>query len=488
MPEPLLRMEGIGMSFGSTRALDGVAFDLVAGEVHALAGAHPLQEGRMLLGGRPLRVRSPRDAAQAGMAVIYQELSLVPSMSVEDNLFLGLNVPRREGRARCRSLLDELALDIDPAGPVEALSLASQQMVEIAKALAREARVVVMDEPTSALHETEAERLFEMIAKLKARGCGIVYVSHRMEELYRLADRITVLRDGRHIATEAAADLPRDKLVSLMVGRSWSGQVPPRSASPGEVRLLVKGLTVPGRGPRAKPRVNDLMFSVRSGEVLGLAGLQGAGCSDALHAIFGALGPRVRCEKMELGGERIRFRDPDDAIACGVALLTNDRKANGIIAGMSVAANITLAALPRFARHGWLHTGRERQAAKRRAEELGVRFRSMGQDIATLSGGNQQKALLARWLESGPRVLLLDEPTRGVDVGAKHDIYQLINRWTQAGLAIVLITSETEELLALADRIIVLHRGRAVAEFERGEATREKITAAAMGDTDADET
>jgi ABC-type sugar transport system ATPase subunit len=492
----LLRLEHVGMSFGATRALDDASFELAEGEVHVLAGengagkstlikilagCHRPDSGRIAIRGSDIRLRSPRDAASHGVAVIYQELSLVPPMSVTDNLFLGALRGRRP-EARARELLGELSLAIDVSAPVESFPLATRQLIEVAKALAREARIVVMDEPTSALHETEAEQLFAVVERLKARGCGILYVTHRMEEIYRLADRITVLRDGKNVGTAAAKDLPRDKLVSWMVGRDWTGRFPERRPNLGPERFEVKGLTIGSRAARAKPLLNDLIFSVRAGEIVGLAGLQGSGCSEALHGLFGALGPEARAEKVELDNEYARFRTPAEAVRSGVALLTSDRKSSGILAGMSVASNITIASLPSLSRRGWIRTRKERAAVAEQVERLGVRLQSPDQDIESLSGGNQQKALLGRWLATKPRVMLLDEPTRGIDIGAKHEIYELMNRWTAEGMAIVLITSEMEELLALADRILVLHRGRVTARLTREEASREKILQAAMGE------
>ena len=490
----MLTMRQIGKSFSGTRVLANVDFDLVPGEVHVLAGengagkstlikilagVYQQYEGDILLQGGTVRFKSPHDAARRGIAVIHQELSLVQSMSVIDNLFLGRDTPRREQPARARELLQWLSLDIDENHPVEDLPLAVQQLIEIAKALAIDARILVMDEPTSALNEVEAERLFSVIKDLKAQGCGVVYITHRMDEVYKLADRITVLRDGRNAGTAKASELGRDQLIQWMVGREISRQFPARRPSSGAERLSVKHLRVPGSMGKAWV-VDDASFTVRAGEIVGLAGLQGSGNTELLHGLFGVYGKSVRGD-VNVDGRPVTVASPAHAMAAGLALLTGDRKRTGLVPGMSVVSNMTLAALPRFARAGWLDKDAEAAATARHVESLGIRIASQHQEIQTLSGGNQQKVLIGRWLETAPRVLLLDEPTRGIDVGAKHEIYELMNQWTAAGISVVLITSEMQELLAMSDRIIVLHRGRITAEFDRTTATQERVLEAAMG-------
>ena len=502
-----LRMRGIGKAFSGVTVLRDVGFDLRPGETHVLAGengagkstlikilagVHTEYEGTIELAGRAVRWRSPQEAARAGIAVIHQEMSLIPAMSVSDNIFLGRElggafVSRKAQRERTGRLLAQLGLALDLERAVEEYPLSVRQMIEIAKALAFEARLIVMDEPTSALTEPEVERLFAVIADLKARGCGIIYISHKMEEIYRVADRITVLRDGRHVATTAAAELPRAELVRQIVGRELSDQFPERagvnaagSASDGAPRLRVKGLRVPDPQGTPRPAVDGASFEVAPGEILGLAGLQGSGASELLNGLFGAYGRLPRGE-VELDGRAVRIESPGDAIRQGLALLTCDRKSTGLIPTASVADNVTLAALPRLSPGMWLNRRRELEAAERHRAALRIRAATLGQEITTLSGGNQQKALLARWLETRPRVLLLDDPTRGVDIGAKHEIYELMNQWTAQGMAIVLVSSELPELLALSDRILVFHRGRITARLARGEATQEKILHAAMG-------
>ncbi len=504
---PLLRMQGIGKSFSGQTVLDAVDFTLRAGEVHVLAGengagkstlikilagVHREYRGAIELDGAPVRFRSPHDAARRGIAVIYQELSLIPSLSVADNVFLGREKCRRAGwmnfagqERACRALLDELQLDMDPRRAVGEYPISAQQALEIAKALVFDARILVMDEPTSALNEPEVRRLFKIIADMKAANRGIIYITHKMEEIYQIADRITVLRDGKLVGTAPAGELPRNELVRWMVGREIDEQIPIVAAEAGgrgteETALEVENFTVPDPGNAARRIVDGVSFSARCGEILGIGGLQGSGASELLNGLFGTFGA-VAHGRVSLFGKPFSPRAPARSIRKGLVLLTNDRKTTGLVPEMSVAGNITLASLARISPGGWMRNSRERQCAESARDAFSLRCASLAQPIRTLSGGNQQKAILARWLAAEPRVLLLDEPTRGVDVGAKREIYELMTQWKRRGLAIVLITSEMPELLALSDRILVLHRGRASAHFARGEATPERILHAAMG-------
>ncbi|MFH1069867.1 MAG: sugar ABC transporter ATP-binding protein [Candidatus Glassbacteria bacterium] len=497
----LLEMAGIGKQFSGVRVLEDADFELAAGEVHVLAGENGAGKstlvkvlagvyddyaGRIVLGGSPVRFGSPHQAREKGIAVIYQEISLVGGLSVADNLFLGRErtgragwLDRRSQESEARKILAGLGLELDVTLPVDHYPLGVRQMVEIGRALSVQARVIVMDEPTSSLAEPEVERLFELIGKLKARGCGIIYISHKMEEIYRLADRITVLRDGRRIATGRAAELPGDELVRLMVGREIVEQFPERRGVPGEVVLALKNFSVPAADGSLRLAVTDCSFELRAGEIVGLAGLQGSGNSELLHGIFGSYGRRVT-GAVELEGRPFEVRSPAASIRAGLALLTSDRKATGSVGCLSVGWNVSLAALQKFSPRGWIEPAAERAAVRESLRKFRLKVASPGQSLDTLSGGNQQKALLARWQLTGPRVFLLDEPTRGVDVGVKHEIYEMMNRWTETGCAILLITSEMPELLAMSDRILVLSRGRIAAGFSRGEATQEKILHAAM--------
>ena len=500
---PIVSMRGIRKSFGPVEVLHGVDFDVRAGEVHVVAGengagkstlvkilsgVHADFSGELRVGDRPRRFSRPADAVRAGIATIHQELSLVPTMSVADNLFLGRETAGRLGRvdfgrqaAEAARILADAGLDCAPGQLVGDLPLSARQMLEIARALARDAGVIVFDEPTSALTEREAESLFSRIAALRQQGRGIVYITHRMEEIYRLADRITVLRDGSLVGTATPDALPPPVLVRWMVGRDM-GPVPgPAEAGRCDVALEVRDLGVAHPSIASRRVVDGLSFTVRRGEIVGLAGLQGSGASEALGAIFGAMGRRA-AGTVRVDGRPFPMRGPREAIARGVVLLTNDRKTLGLAAALSVTHNVSLASLPRFtARGGWVRRGAERAAVGGVTRELRLRAPSLDAPVGTLSGGNQQKAYLARCLLAGPRVLLLDEPTRGIDVGAKADIYELMRAWVARGIAIVLITSEMDELLTLADRVLVMHRGRLAAEIPRETATKDAVLAAAMG-------
>jgi ribose transport system ATP-binding protein len=508
---PLLSMAGISKSFSGVEVLRDVTFDVRPGEVHVLAGengagkstlikiaagVHSEYEGSVALYGRPARFTSPQEAAAQGISVIHQEMSLIDAMSVVDNMFLGRELVRRgSGRQwldraaqlrKAREFCAQLDLgDIDLERPVEDYSLSVKNRIEIAKALAWSARIFVMDEPTSALSEPEAIRLFEIIGQLRAAGCGIVYISHRMEEIYRLADRITVLRDGRYIGTSEAAALPQQDLIRWMIGRELRTQFPAREAALGPERLRVDGLWVlaPGSTSTGSRRwlVRDVSLSVRAGEIVGIAGLQGSGNSELFRAIFGAYGELAR-GTVQLEGRPFEVRSPGHSVQQGIAYLTSDRKGTGLVLSMDLARNVTLASIPAVSPGGWIRESRERRIAEEHTRALRIRGTGPAQEVSTLSGGNQQKVALAKWIETRPRVLLLDEPTRGVDVGAKHEIYELMNQWTRQGHAIVLITSEMPELLGLSDRIVAMHRGRVTAQFSRAEATQEKVLEAAMAD------
>jgi len=501
-PPTLVRMTGINKRFGSVQVLHDVHFEIRAGEVHILAGengagkstlikilagVYPDFEGSIEIDGRPVRPSTPLEANRLGVAVIHQELSLVGPMSVADNIFLGRArcwggmVLESRQREEARALLAPLGIDLDPSRPVEELPIGTRQLVEIAKALSHRARVIVMDEPTSALSTPEAERLFALIAQLKAQGCGIVYITHRMGEIKRLADRITVLRDGHFVGSAPAAELSADELIRWMVGRQMEQQFPRHLPQLGQQRLRIEGFSVLAERRAARPLVDCASLSVRAGEIVGLAGLQGSGTSDLLWGLFGAHGSRAQ-GRLWIDGQPLRICSPRQAIRQGIALLTNDRKATGLVLSMSVVANETLADLRRLAPSGWRRPRREYEAAQKISRALRLHTASLSMEVDALSGGNQQKVALAKWLQTEPRLLLLDEPTRGIDVGAKHEIYQLMNEWTSQGMAIILITSEMPELLAMSDRIVVMHRGRVTAEFTSAEAAPELVLKAAMGE------
>lgn len=500
-PPPLLRMSGIGKQFGQVKVLQGVQFEVRAGEVHVLAGENGAGkstlmkilggiysefDGRIELEGREVRPQSPLHANELGIAMIHQELSLIGPMSVADNIFLGRLpvragfVAREELRKQATFWVNQLGLNIDVDQPVEQFPIAVQQLIEIAKAMSQKAKVIVMDEPTSALNAPEVEKLFKLIGDLKRQGCGIVYISHKMEEIERIANRITVLRDGQWVGTATAEELPVPKLIQWMVGREVGEQFPRHASHAGKELFRVENISVFPHGLSRRPAVENLSLSVRAGEILGIGGLQGSGASELFLGLFGAYGSAVR-GGIYLDGQKASIRSPRQAIKSGVALLTNDRKATGLVLSLSIIANATLAGLHRLTRWGWRSPVGEQQAAQSVTAAMQLRAASLDMPVGALSGGNQQKVAIAKWLQVQPRLLLLDEPTRGIDIGAKREIYQLMNEWTARGIAILLITSEMPELLTLSDRILVMHRGRCTAEYSRSEATPEKILAAAMG-------
>jgi ABC-type sugar transport system ATPase subunit len=505
----LLEFRNVGKSFGANRVLHDVSFDVREGEVHILAGEngagkstlvkilagiHTRYDGEVALRGRPVRFANPHEATAAGIAVIHQELSLIDSMSVADNIHLGHESVRaggildrrlqaRRAVAICKQLdLPFTAADVER--PVEEFPLSIKNQIEIAKALATDGRILVMDEPTSALNRAEVEKLFAVIKVLRTHRWAIIYITHKMEEIYRLADRITVLRDGRWIGTETAKECPEPKLIQWMIGRDLgpaaAGRSAPAEASGAPPAFEIRNLEVPHPLRGRPPAIVRFSVKVRPGEVVGVAGLQGSGATELFQGLFGIQGPICRGE-VRLSGTPFVPRSPRLSIARGLGYLTGDRKASGIVPGMSVVENMTLASLERTSPGGLLRPEREAVAAARRIAALGIRLGSPDQAVGVLSGGNQQKVIIARWLEARPTVLLLEEPTRGIDIGAKSEIYSLMREWTAAGMAILLISTELPELQLLSDRILVLHRGAVTAAFDRSEATPEKILAAAMG-------
>ena len=498
---PLVMMRRITKRFGRVTVLEGVDFEVRSGEVHVLAGENGAGkstlikilagiygefEGTIEIDGREVRPRTPLEASALGVAVIHQELSLIGPMTVADNIFLG-KTPARAGFVQERRQSDsalhwvrQLGLDIDVTQAVERFPVAVQQLIEVAKALSQNARVIVMDEPTSALNAPEVDKLFELIHSLKQRGCGIVYISHKMEEIERIADRITVLRDGVRIGTAPVSEVPAQKLLQWMVGRELGEQFPRRTPHLGDERLRLDNFSVFPGGLSTKPAVRGATLSVKAGEILGVGGLQGSGASELFMGLFGAYGTATQ-GRVWLEGRETHLTSPRQAIESGVALLTNDRKATGLILSLSITANATLAGLSRLSPAGWRRPEREREVTENVTAPMRLRAASLDLEVGFLSGGNQQKVALAKWLQTSPRVLLLDEPTRGIDIGAKREIYQLMDEWTAKGIALLLITSEMPELLTLSDRIVVMHRGGITAEFGRAQATPEAILAAAMG-------
>ena len=495
-------MHEITKSFPGVRALDGVSFDLHRGEIHALVGEngagkstlikilggvypHPEYGGDIGLDGAQQRFASVRDAEKAGIAVIYQELSLVRDMTVGENIFLGREpasfgmIRWDELYRRARVLLDELRLPIDPHTPVRLLGIGQQQLVEIAKALSQNARVLVLDEPTAALTDSEVETLFGILRDLRERGVGMIYISHKLDEVFRISDRITVLRDGKTVGTNLTSGWTESQVIARMVGREVGDIFPSVEHEKGEVVFEAERITV--KDPDAhKKLVDDITFSVRRGEVVGIAGLMGAGRSDLLMAIFGAH-PGIVSGEIKLAGRRVQIDTPADAIKQGIGFVTEDRKRFGLVLDQTILSNMTLAGLRQISGRFVTSIDAESAAGERAMADLRVKAKSLFTIAGTLSGGNQQKVVLAKWLLTKPRVLFLDEPTRGIDVGAKQEIYNQISSLAKSGLAIVLVSSELPEVLGLSDRIIVLHAGRKTGEFTRANATPEAVMACATG-------
>jgi D-xylose transport system ATP-binding protein len=503
MTNVLLEMRSISKRFPGVLALDRVSFDLHSGEVHALVGEngagkstlmnvlggvypHGTYDGEIHVDGGVRHFSGVHASEDAGIAVVHQELSLIPEFSIAENIFLGRE-PRSLGLiqgeamySRAKRLLDDLQLKLEPHIPVGYLGIGQQHLVEIAKALAREAHILVLDEPTAALTETETEVLFGILQRLREGGAGIVYISHKLGEVFRLADRITVLRDGRTVSTDAASALDTQRVIARMVGREVSDIFPKPHRTPRDVVFEARGVTVEDPNVAGKLLVDNASFAVRRGEVLGIAGLVGAGRSDLLMAIFGAH-PGRKSGQFFVGGAPVSIGSPSDAIAAGAGFVTEDRKRYGLLLDQTIVTNLTLAALKRVSGPLITDVDAETAAGERSMKELRIKASSVFTVVGTLSGGNQQKVVLAKWLLTNPKVLFLDEPTRGIDVGAKQEIYAQIDRLASEGLAIVLVSSELPEVLGLSDRILVLHEGRITGEFRRDEATAERVMACATG-------
>ncbi|WP_043620053.1 sugar ABC transporter ATP-binding protein [Nonomuraea candida] len=491
---PILSLRHVSKSFGAVRALQDVRLDLWPGEVHGLvgengagkstlvkilAGAHPADAGTVLVDGRELSPSGPSDARAAGIAVIYQEPALFPDLSVAENIFMSrqpLRSLRRIDAGAMRrataELFGRLGIHLDPGRPARGLSIADQQLVEIAKALAFDARILVMDEPTAALSGVEAERLFSVVASLREAGAAVLFISHRFDEIFALCHRVTVMRDGRWVSTDPAAGLTVDELVRRMVGREVSALYPRTDAAVGEPRLEVRSLTRHGV-------FRDVSFTVRGGEIVALAGLVGAGRSEVARAVFGI--DRPDAGEVLVDGVRLPPGDTGRAIAAGLALVPEDRRQQGLVMELSVERNATLTRRWSLSRLGLLTGGRERAAAREWSERLRVKTARLTDPVSALSGGNQQKVVLAKWLSTGPRVLIVDEPTRGIDVGTKAEVHRLLSELAGQGVAVLMISSELPEVLGMADRVLVMHEGRLVADVPRAEAGEERVMLAATG-------
>jgi ABC-type sugar transport system ATPase subunit len=490
----ILIVEGVSKRFGGVQALDNVDLDLRRGEVHALVGENGAgkstlmniiggvvqrDDGRILFDDREVNFASPTEAQEMGIAVIHQELSMLPDLNVVENVCMGGMLSRfgwldwSGMRARTEEALEMVGLDVHPRTLVRELDISQRQRVEIAKALSQEASLIIMDEPNSSLSQAETERLFEVIERLKKNDVSIIYVSHKIEEVLRIADRISVLRDGRYIGTLDKAQATADRIINMMVGRELQQVAAPseRDRTSDEVLLEVKQLS--GRGFR------DVTFNVRRGEIVGLAGLVGAGRSETARAIFGA--EPHRSGEIYLEGRRVNFRSPNEAIGYGLAMLPEDRKELSLFMEHPVRFNMSLAQLPRISRLGIVNGGQEKRIATTFADDLDIRMAGLDAPVRSLSGGNQQKVVLARWLATRPEMLILDEPTHGVDVGAKAEIYRLMRRLAEEGVGILLISSELPVILAMSDRIVVMHEGRITGILDCHAATEDKVMACATG-------
>ncbi|WP_433049035.1 sugar ABC transporter ATP-binding protein [Dactylosporangium sp. CS-033363] len=490
----MLVLEDVSKSFGAVAALRDVRLDLRAGEAHALvgengagkstlvkilAGAHQPDAGTITMDGRPLVLGNPADARAAGIAVIYQEPTLFADLSVAENIFMGRQ-PLRSGRridtaamrTRATDLFARLGVQMDPDRPARGLSIADQQLVEIAKALSFDAKVLVMDEPTAALSGVEVERLFTVARSLRDAGAAVLFISHRFDEVFALCQRITVMRDGRWVSTDPADELTVADVVRRMVGREVGDLYPKEPASIGEPRLEVRGLHRAGA-------FHDIAFTVHSGEIVALAGLVGAGRSEVIRAVFGV--DRYDSGEVLVDGKPLRRADTSAAIAAGLALVPEDRRQQGLIMDLSVERNATLPRRWSLASLGLLFGSAERRSARDWADRLQVKARRLGDPVSTLSGGNQQKVVLAKWLATEPRVLIVDEPTRGIDVGTKAEVHRLLSRLAGEGVAVLMVSSELPEVLGMADRVLVMHEGRLAADIPRTRADEESVMLAATG-------
>jgi rhamnose transport system ATP-binding protein len=505
--QALLEVRDVTKSFGAVAAVQGVSFPLYGGEAHALvgengagkstivkmlAGVHRPDTGTLRVHGTDVEFTGPADAKAAGIAVIYQEPTLFPDLSVAENIAMGnqpltrlRQIDRKAMQATAERLFRRLGVHIDPTRPARGLSIADQQLVEIAKALnlpaaetpgkdptTSEARILIMDEPTAALSAVEVERLFAVVRSLRDEGAAILFISHRFEEITALCERITIMRDGKHVTTEPIAGLSVDDMIRRMVGRDLSALFPKQTVEPGEVLLEVDGLGREGV-------FRDISFSVRAGEIVALAGLVGAGRSEVMQAVFGV--DPYDTGTVKVGGKRLKPGSPRAAMAAGMALVPEDRRQQGLVMELSIERNVTLPRARKLARFGLLVGGTERRAAATWTQRLQTKLGRLSDAVGTLSGGNQQKVVLAKWLSTGPRLLIVDEPTRGIDVGTKAEVHRLMSSLAADGLAVVMVSSELPEVLGMADRVIVLREGRVAAELSRAEATEESVMYAAMG-------
>lgn len=488
----LLEMKGIGKTFPGVKALEGVNLTIREGQVHALlgengagkstlikilSGAYTKDEGEIFFEGKPVDIRGPHDAQALGISTIYQEFNLARDLTVAENIFLGhlprkgLSVDWATVKARSKEILDSLGVTFSVDTPTSTLSVAEQQLVEIAKSLNRKTRILIMDEPSAVLGEKDLEKLFQVVRSLQAQGIGIIYISHRLKEIFEIADEVTILKDGRYIATKSISEVGMDDLVKLMIGRDLKDVYPKRAPTPSDVLLEVNNVS-------QTKLLRDISFQLHAGEIVGFAGIVGSGRTELARAIFGA---DPYTGEMHISGKSYKPHSPAEAISHGVALVTEDRKAQGLFLKLNVLANTTISGLKQLCRVGVIQRAREIGLVKKMIKDLSIKTPSHNFLVVNMSGGNQQKVVLARWLSIGTRIFILDEPTRGIDVGSKSEIYQIMDGLTKQGVGIIMISSELPEVLGMSDRIMVMRQGRIVKELARAEASEEAIMKYAVG-------
>jgi ABC-type sugar transport system ATPase subunit len=499
----MLRFELVSKRFSGTQALSNISFEVQRGEIHALvgengagkstlmkilSGVHTDYEGTIYLEGQPVRFSGTRDAQDAGISIIHQELQLVPELTIAENIFLGREPRRafgmiatREMVSSARLLLDQLGLRVSPNRKVSSLRVGEQQLTEVAKALSLNTQLLILDEPTSALSQTEIQRLFRVIAGLKERGVTMIYISHKFDEIFQLADRITVLRDGKYIMTVPKDETTESRIIQAMVGRELSDFFPKDTTPQDSEMMRVEHLSLSPGALSENRSLHDISFSLRHGEILGVAGLMGSGRTELLESIFGNQPHSQVAGAISVEGQPVHISSPHDALAHGIALVTEDRKSKSLVLPLTVTENLTLSALAAFCQAGVVRRKRERLAVGGMVSSLRIKTPGLASPIESLSGGNQQKVVLGKCLLSKPRILLLDEPTRGIDVGAKAEIYALMSQLATQGMSIIMASSELPELLAMCDRILVLHNGRLAATISQEEANQVNIMEAATG-------
>ncbi|WKA54257.1 sugar ABC transporter ATP-binding protein [Planococcus shixiaomingii] len=491
----MIKMTDISKSFSGNKVLKNVRFSLEKGEIHALmgengagkstlmkimAGIYSRDSGTVEVKGQPVEFTSPKQAEAAGIAVIHQELNVLPHLSIAENLFLGREetygrtgiLKTKEMEKKTREILADLGLDIDPASPASILSVGKQQIVEIAKALSVDAEVIIMDEPTAALTDREIDSLFATIRQLQKQGVSFIYISHRMEEIFSLCDRITILRDGEYVGERKISETSFEEIVQMMVGRELGERFPERNSTIGDVKLAVKGLS-------RKDCFENVSFELRKGEILSIAGLMGAGRTEVVQSLFGY--KKLDAGTIEFDGRTIKIDNPRKAKEIGIGYVTEDRKSEGLIVDFTVEENVSMTNFSSISKNGLISKKKERGLYDQMVKRLGIRTSGPEQSAKSLSGGNQQKVVIAKWLGIEPELLILDEPTRGVDVGAKKEIYSIINELAERGVAILMISSELPEVIGMADRVLVMHEGKVTADLHKNEMTQERIMHYATG-------